>query len=84
MTFEYFTLPTHWASALINGDLTGYESDDLEAIRLFTEDMVHQYGQCWCIDMDDDDAGFTRHHDASVYGVLACGCSVYTFDITKR
>lgn len=82
MQKEYFTLPTHWASALINGDLSGYESDDLEAIREFTGDMVHQYGSCHCIDVGED-VNFIRHHDASVYGVLACDCSTYTFDITK-
>ena len=36
-------LPTHWASALINGDLSGYDDDDLEAIRLFTADMYRDH-----------------------------------------
>lgn len=82
MTFEYFTLPTHWATALVNGDLTGFDDDDLKHIEEFTEDMVHQYGKCWCVDVGED-VNFIRHHDASVYGVLACDCSTYTFDITK-
>jgi hypothetical protein len=75
-------LPTHWASAFVNGDLTGYESDDLEAIRMFTDDMVHEYGRCWCIDVTDDE-GFLRYHDAQPYNVLACDCSTFVFDITQ-
>lgn len=80
MNTEKLTLPGHWACALFYGDLSGYEDDDLEAIRRFTDDMVRQYGQCFAISCDVD-VGFMRYHDAKKYGVLACDCSEYTFDI---
>jgi len=84
MKITQLLLPLHWASALINGDLTGYDADDLEAIRRFTNDMVRDFGQCWCLGVDDEDSGFVKYHDADGYGVLACDCSFYTFDISKR
>ena len=82
MQLETYTLPSHWASALINGDLTGYESDDLEAIRLFTAAMVHAHGCCWCVDVSEEDS-FTHYHDARRYNVLACDCKEYSFDIAN-
>lgn len=83
MKIETFILPTYWASAMINGDLTGYNDDDLQAIHLFTADMVKEYGQCWCLDVTNDN-DFLKYHDAKCYGVLACDCSTFTFDITNR
>lgn len=85
MKIETYDLPEHWASALINGDLSGYESDDLEALRLFTEHMVSEYGQCWCLGCDHDDSGdFRRYHDATQFGVLACNVIPFHFDVTPR
>jgi hypothetical protein len=82
-TTEY-DLPTHWAVAILNGDLAGLDSDDLEALRLFTAEMVQDYGQCWAIDVKEDGSGFMSMHDARVYDVLPCDCSTFIFDITKR
>lgn len=75
------TLPTHWAPAIMYGDLGGLDDDDCEAIRRFVTDMVNMYGKCWCVEVDGD-MGFVRYHDAARYNVLACDCSLYTFDIT--
>jgi len=83
MKIESFILPTHWASAMINGDVTGYDDDDIEAINLFSDHMVKEYGRCWCLDVTDDN-GFLKYHDAETYGILACDCSTFTFDITQR
>lgn len=83
MKTETITLPAHWASALINGDLSGYDSDDLEAIRLFTRDMVKGNGSCRCIDVTEH-SDFMKYHDAEVYGVLACEASTFTFDVTPN
>lgn len=40
---EYYKLPVHWAPAFVNGDLTGYDSDDLRGIRLFTQGICVRY-----------------------------------------
>lgn len=75
-------LPTHWAPALINGDLSGYDGEELEAIRLFTADMYRDHHRCWCIDVDAESPSFLTYHDARLYSVLACECSLFTFDVT--
>jgi len=79
---EYFDLPDHWASALVNGDISGMDDDDEKALNDFTDDMVAQYGKCWCIDVMDLNGDFRRYHDATRFGVLACNVSTYTFDVT--
>jgi hypothetical protein len=40
-------LPTHWAPALINADLSGLDEPEIEAIRLFTADMYRDHHRCW-------------------------------------
>ena len=82
MNIITYDLPEHWAAAFINGDLSGYETDDLEAIRLFTAEMVSEFGGCRCLSIDDDDSGnFRKYHDARHLGVLACNVTTFHFDI---
>lgn len=76
-------LPTHWASALVNGDESGLDEDEVKSMDAFLDDMLATYGQCWCIDVGED-LGFMTHHDARPFGVLARDVSEFTFDITKR
>ena len=76
-------LPQHWACALINADDTGLDDKEQAALDAFSEDMLQEYGCCLAIDCDDDPQ-FMKYHDAQMYGVLACDCIEYTFDITKR
>ena len=83
MKTEIYILPAHWACAFINGDLSGYDSDDLEAQRLFIDAMVSEHGQCWALSCDEE-SGFLKYHDATGYGVLACDCLEYVFDVTPR
>lgn len=83
MDIVTLTLPTHWACALINGDESAIDEDEIEALDAFTDDMVATYGQCHCLDVGDDQ-GFMKYHDAQPFGVLACEASEFTFDVTKR
>ena len=78
-----YDLPAHWAAALINGDDSGLDEDDVEALEAFTADMVAEYGQCWAIDCNGEPS-FTAYHDAKPYGVLACETLTFTFDTTRR
>ena len=71
-------LPTHWACPLINGDETGLEDEDTQALEAFTADMVRTYGSCHCVDVSED-TEFMRWHDAAQYGVLACDVATFTF-----
>lgn len=67
-------LPSHWASALINGDRTGLTDED-EAVL----DRVLELNPEWSLPVSCEDAGFWIFHDAAPYGVLACDCQTYTF-----
>ena len=83
MNSETFTLPTHWASAFINGDFTGYDDEECEQMLAFERQMIADYGVCWCLDVEED-SYFTSQHDATHLGVLACDVSEYSFDITAQ
>lgn len=71
-------LPVDWASPLINGDESGMEDEDCEALNAFVDDMVRTYGSCHCVDVSED-TQFMRWHDAAAYGVLACDVAEFTF-----
>ena len=74
MNTTTYTLPTHWASALINGDWSGLNELDEEALTrvMFNEGLPD------CVDVLDD-SSFRKYHDAQPYGVLACDCSTFIF-----
>jgi hypothetical protein len=77
--FTTYELPQHWASALINGDDSGLDEDDIERLNEFERDMVKEYGKCWCVDVEEE-GYFKTYHDARKYGVLACNVAIFTFD----
>ena len=76
-----YTLPAHWASALFNGDLSGLEEADEEALMLLI--VGEQLPDPLSIVGDDLEHGpdpfFRTYHDARPYGVLACDCLEYVF-----
>lgn len=74
MHFYTYTLPTYWASALINDDWSGLTSEDCEDIQYWLE--LHKPGNCVGV---EDDAAFTAYHDAKIVGVLPAECCTFTF-----
>lgn len=74
-------LPSHWACALINGDLSGLDEEDDKYFEAFVDYMLQEYGSCRCISCGDDPS-FTFWHDAVAHNVLACDVDTFTFDIT--
>jgi len=82
MRMEQYELPAHWASALINGDDSGLEEEDLIALEKFERYMALVYKQCWCVDVGEE-TWFSNYHDATKFGVLPCDVALFTFDITK-
>lgn len=78
-----FELPTHWASALVNSDESGLDEFDCEALEAFTEWMLEEHGQCWCIGVEED-SFFEWHHDAIPFNALPGDVSVFTFDISSE
>ena len=69
-----YTLPAHWAPALVNGDFTGLDDDDEEKLLLVVagENLPDP------IEVSEE-TEFLRYHDAKPYGVLACDCLRFTF-----
>lgn len=85
LKLHHYDLPRHWASALVNGDLSGVEADDRETLNKFVNWMVNRYGQCICINVNDEDGGNFKHwHDATEFGALPCDVARYAFDVTPQ
>lgn len=82
MNLEHYTLPEHWASALLYGDDSGLEIEDARQLQAW-EDSVTEDGNptLVCVSVDCDEGGdFRRYHDATSVGVLACNVARFTFD----
>jgi hypothetical protein len=80
MTFEQYTLPTHWATALMYGDEDSLTDEDLEHLNAFVD--AQPFTMFHCVDVEDNESGdFRRYHDATAFGVLACDVSTFTFDV---
>jgi hypothetical protein len=79
MQLEQFTLPTFWACALINGDMSGMSDEDEAAMDCWFDQVLETYEMMHCVSVDDNEGGdFRRYHDASEF-VLACDVSTFTF-----
>lgn len=70
-----FTLPAHWAPALINDDYTGLSDEDETAIASFLANEPDITGDCLTC---TDEPEFRRYYDAEG---LACDCLTYTFTL---
>lgn len=70
-----YTLPEHWACALINDDATGLSDDEHEQLNEWLQD--YKPGSCLGV---SDSPEFRHHHDATDAGVLACDCLTFTFE----
>ena len=68
-----FTLPAHWASALINGDFSGLDADDDAAVRYWLDTEPDIGGDALSC---TDEPEFRAFHDADG---LACDCLTFTF-----
>lgn len=69
----FFTLPAHWASALINGDESGLTDEECTEIAGWLESHP-ELGECISC---DDDPEFRTKNDA---GTLACDCLTFEFE----
>ena len=80
MNLEHFILPEHWASALVNGDDSGMDPEDIAHIEAWSESTGFETLNC--VDVQFNDSGdFRTYHDAKHVGVLACNVAQYTFDV---
>lgn len=74
MKTEDFLLPVYWASYLINGDASGYEDDEFEAIERWC--TVNAPGPC----LDVGEASFCWRGDDSTQGADR---AVFTFQVVE-
>lgn len=78
MKTETFILPAYWASALINGDYSGMEEQDINELTAFIESNKEDNSYFSCIDVSEE-SYFSHRNDART---LACDVSEYTFDVS--
>lgn len=75
---ETYTLPTYWASALINGDESGLTDAESAAI----EAWLKQHNYPWCVDCSEESE--FRHLSYDCPNELAGDYSTYTFDVSNH
>ena len=75
MKIETYTLPAFWASALVNGDLSGLEPGEEAILQRWLASHPELGGCLSCTDEPE----FRKHHDASE--VLACDCLDFSFPV---
>jgi hypothetical protein len=73
-----YTLPAHWASALINGDFSGMNADEIASYDSF----MAVNGDPHFVDCDDE-PHHTRWHDATDHALRA-ECLTYTAHVPKE
>ena len=84
MDIATYTLPAHWAPALVNHDYTGLEQDDETALFAFLAHAARVHGEpVTCISCSEGGDDFRTYHDARDFGVLACNVLTYSFDVTR-
>ena len=80
MRIDTYRLPSHWASALINDDWTGYDEDEIKTIQ----DLLHfsDLDKYFCIDVADDES-FQQvpSYWSSSYGLMNGNYSTFTFQL---
>lgn len=68
------SIPSHWLSAIVNADETGFDyygdDGDYRNYQAFCEGEL---GDGWNVSSYGEESEFSPCHDASAYGVLACG-----------
>lgn len=69
-----YTLPAHWACALINDDATGLSDAEHDALNKWLKD----YRPGYCLGCTDEPE-FCTNHDADGYA-LAGDCLTFTFE----
>lgn len=76
--FETITLsiPAHWITPVLYGDLDNLDEDEATAFSLWLLDTIEDigHGTLPTIGCIKDEPYFARYHDAAEYGVLACNC----------
>lgn len=76
MELNEYTAPESWACYLINGDASGYDPEEMEAILAFERELAGPVVSCTGPE-DSDHPGFLRWHDAADVYPYAADCALY-------
>ncbi len=77
-----FTLPTHWLSALFNGDYSGLTTEETIGLTRFLSDNQREHRNFWAVGTaGDENPTFEKYHDARDYNVLGCECCTVVFSV---
>ena len=74
LKFETYVLPVYWASALINGDDSGLEDDEIKEIAAFCKGLGP------CVDVSEEEE-FSCTNDANDMGGAV---ATFTFQILEE
>jgi len=74
LKFETYVLPVYWASALINGDDSGLEDDEIKEINAFCKGLGP------CVDVSEEEE-FSWTNDANDMGGAV---ATFTFQILEE
>jgi hypothetical protein len=75
-----FTAPAYWSSALINGDYSGCDDEECEAIKAACDNLIRRYGNAQPVDVSEP--FFTSGN--TDYGDLAGDYAEYTLLIERK
>jgi hypothetical protein len=77
MTRKVMTLtaPSHWASAIVNGDYSGLEPLDVKHLNTWLALQGLSFADC----LSCEDADFMWKHDAAGVTGTGADCQTYTF-----
>ena len=78
MKTETYTLPAFWASALINGDVSGLRDPEEAELNRWLANHPELRGCLSC----SDESEFKHRHDASP-DVLSCDCLNFVFFVNN-
>ena len=81
--FHNLCLPDHWACPLIYGDCSGLTDQDEKELNNFVEYWKNDLDFSTANISSNQESQFTTYHDAHDFGVLACGCFIYSFQILQ-
>lgn len=67
-----YTIPSHWLSAIVNGDETSFDYyDDPKDYRAYKAFCEHEVKDA-IVEVVGEESYFDHFHDAIGYGVLPC------------
>ena len=70
----FYTLPADWAVYFVNGDLSGFNNQEIKAMFAIERELLTTgYSTC-AIDCEEGEGSFVKYHDAVHVYPYAANC----------